>query len=153
MTEQHQIDFGSNIVVEYDRNWVNGTEVAPTGLRLTVNGQPRVVIDPENSAEIDSLAALIRLNGGGCRYQGMSIANVDRDFAALRAALRSMAGFPKLEEPTDPRVCVEDRRENIWRLLADGDWVCTSGPDIGEYLTWPKLVERGARVASQGVAS
>jgi hypothetical protein len=42
-------------------------------------------------------------------------------------------------EPTDPRARVTDRRENIWRLLADGDWVCTSGPDIGEYLVWSRL--------------
>lgn len=46
-------------------------------------------------------------------------------------------------EPTDVRARVTDRRENIWRLLADGEWVCTSGPDSGEYLTWSGLTERG----------
>jgi hypothetical protein len=52
-----------------------------------------------------------------------------------------------LEEPSDPKARVTDRRDNIWRLLADGDWVCTSGPDIGEYLAWDRLAtERGARV-------
>lgn len=48
-----------------------------------------------------------------------------------------------LDEPTDPKARVTDRRENIWRLLADGDWVCTSGPDVGEYIVWWQLAERG----------
>jgi len=51
---------------------------------------------------------------------------------------------PKPGEPTDPKAVVTDHRENTWRLLADGDWVCTYGPDSGEYLTWERLAtERG----------
>ena len=58
---------------------------------------------------------------------------------------------PEPDEPTDPKAHVTDRRDNIWRLLADGDWVCTSGPDIGEYLVWWQLAKRGGvEVLSEG---
>lgn len=28
-----------------------------------------------------------------------------------------------------------DNRDNVWRLLADGEWICVDGPDRGEYAT------------------
>lgn len=55
---------------------------------------------------------------------------------------------PKPDAPSDPAARVEDGRENIWRLLADGEWVCTSGPDIGEYVVWSALCGRGPLVVT-----
>lgn len=92
-----------------------------------------VVIDPEDDETLRKFAAW----------------TADGDYAEwrldwVREFLRSLVAPPKPDEPTDPAACVTDRRENIWRLLADGDWVCTSGPDVGEYLNWDQLAgDRG----------
>lgn len=73
-------------------------------------------------------------------------------FGGLIRQINAQTREPKPEEPTDPKACVADRRENIWRRLADGDWVCTSGPDVGEYLTWSQLTERGPLIIDGGAA-
>ena len=58
---------------------------------------------------------------------------------------------PKPDEPTDPKARVTDKRDNIWRLLADGDWVCVDGPDRGEYRAWSHLADSpGVRVLPEG---
>jgi hypothetical protein len=99
--------------------------------------RPVVVIDPESYEDAENVAialtaVLIDVPGGGCMRAD-----------TVQAAFRSLAAGAAPEEPTDPKARVTDRRENIWRLLADGDWVCTSGPDTGEYIVWGRLVERG----------
>lgn len=89
-----------------------------------------LVIDPDDREQVESLYPR----------------NWHRDSASIgwfQQHLRSLVGRPQPEEPTNPHTRVTDRRENIWRLLADGDWVCTSGPDIGEYVVWSQLLERG----------
>lgn len=97
-----------------------------------------VVIDPEDRDQIRNIEADMSRR---CGWLLSGELRVD----ALQATLREIAdpAPPKPPEPTDPHAIVTDRRENIWRLLADGDWVCTSGPDIGEYLVWQQLAERG----------
>lgn len=104
------------------------------------NRRPLVVIDPEDREQVERLEASVR------EANGWNMLHHDRRTNALQAALREFAN-PTPEEPTDPKARVTDRRENVWRLLADGDWVCTSGPDIGEYLVWWQLVERGPLTA------
>jgi hypothetical protein len=92
-------------------------------------------IDPESDGDRARLFSVLRDASG---FQ-----HTDEE---LRSALREFANPtpPKPEEPTDPKARVTDRRDNIWRQLADGDWVCTSGPDIGEYLNWDQLAgDRG----------
>jgi hypothetical protein len=99
----------------------------------TLAARPLVVIDPDDMAAVE-------------RLQDCYIAAENKGLSGLsmQAALREFANPQPPTEPTDPRARVEDRRENIWRLLADGDWVCTSGPDIGEYIAWSRLAaERG----------
>ena len=99
--------------------------------------RPLVVIDPENREQVERLRAAL----GYDHYYGTG--------GMLAASLREFAN-PPTPEPTDPKARVTDRRENIWRLLADGDWVCTSGPDIGEYLTWDRLAtDRGPLQVTQ----
>lgn len=97
--------------------------------------RPLVVIDPEDREQVERLLTSLL---------GMSFAaHACGSFTCLQTALREFAN-PTTPEPTDPRAHVTDRRENVWRLLADGDWICTSGPDVGEYLAWPRLAaERG----------
>ena len=106
--------------------------------------RPVVVIDPEGRAEIERLRdmtlRLLKEHVGDYEDDGFTPAELAN---AMQAAFRALAE-PSPTEPTDATTRVTDRRENIWRLLADGEWVCTSGPDIGEYLTWDKLAaERG----------
>ena len=60
----------------------------------------------------------------------------------LHAALREFVNSTP-PEPTNSKACVTDRRGGAWRLLADGDWVCVDGPDVGEYLNWHGLTKRG----------
>ena len=102
------------------------------------SGKPVVVIDFNDREQVERLAdALIHARQNhphGNAYPG----EVDH----MQAALREFAN-PTPSEPTDPKARVTDGRENVWRLLADGDWVCVDGPDIGEYLAWWQLAERG----------
>jgi hypothetical protein len=102
--------------------------------------RPLVVIDPEDAEAVERL-----LKSYHAQYPMDWPGDTDATHARnLAAALREFANPTPATEPTDPRARVEDRRENIWRLLADGDWVCTSGPDIGEYIAWARLAsERG----------
>ena len=73
--------------------WVNdlGSQEGrePHGLR------PLAVIDPESAEQVERLAALLRLNGGGARYAHMSAKGAREDFDALRAALRGLVAPPK----------------------------------------------------------
>ena len=103
--------------------------------RVTVV-RPLVVIDPEDREAVGRLVEVL------VHFEGPGPATfADR----IQLALREFADpTPPTPEPTDATARVTDRRDNIWRLLADGEWVCTSGPDIGEYLTWDRLAaERG----------
>ena len=107
---------------------------------MLVNPRSLVVIDPEDAKAVERLRDA--LPADWCLTEDAETR--DETFEAVHAALREFANPTPPTEPTDPTARVEDRRENIWRLLADGDWVCTSGPDIGEYLEWSRLAaERG----------
>lgn len=90
-----------------------------------------VVIDPEDVERVRGIRDLV------CALAGTDPSDFPAEWR-VRDALREFAN-PTPAEPTDPRARVTDRRENIWRLLADGEWVCTSGPDIGEYIAWARL--------------
>jgi hypothetical protein len=109
---------------------------AHAGATWTSNGDaaahPLVVIDPEDRMQVERFTYLFLSH----HWSGEGQTHTD----AGQAALREFAN-PTPTEPTDPKACVTDRRENIWRLLADGDWVCTSGPDIGEYIVWWQLAD------------
>jgi hypothetical protein len=99
-----------------------------------------VIIDPENDKHVNRLADAFC----SARWSHMPASDECDPLtrSSMREALRSLIAPP--EEPTDPKARVTDRRENIWRLLADGDWVCTSGPDVGEFIVWQRLAdERG----------
>lgn len=101
--------------------------------------RPLVMIDPEDREQVERLYA---------SWLDDNLAAPEREAQvnAMQAALREFANPtpPRPDEPTDPTARVTDRRENIWRQLADGDWVCTSGPDVGEYLNWDQLAgDRG----------
>lgn len=98
-----------------------------------------VVIDPEDREQVERLVETIRIEADKGDRRVIVGGYVD----AVQAALREFANPTPPTEPTDPKARVTDRRENVWRLLADGDWVCTSGPDVGEYLVWWQLAERG----------
>lgn len=93
------------------------------------------VIDAEDPAQVERLLSI---------YHGWKWENATQQpcINDMQAALREFA-TPTQVEPTDPTARVTDRRDSVWRLLADGDWVCTCGPDSGEYLPWAGLVERG----------
>lgn len=93
--------------------------------------RPLVVIDLEDREQVERLVGAIETTVGG-----KAGATAVRD---MQAALRAFVN----PQPSDPKARVIDRRDNYWRLLADGDWVCVDGPDIGEYIVWSQLVERG----------
>lgn len=121
---------GQRAVVTKRGNLVYGEESFAKPQSINGKGARRLlVIDPEDRESVERLA------GGEGRV----------NVWWLQERLREYANpTPKLAEPTDPAARVTDRRENIWRLLADGDWVCTSGPDVGEYIKWDRLAaERG----------
>lgn len=101
--------------------------------------RPLVVIDPEDWRQVDVLHHKIMLAcASDLRSPAVTVADV------RSGLLQYAADPPMLPPPADAAARVTDRRDNIWRLLADGDWVCTSGPDIGEYLAWDRLAsERG----------
>lgn len=95
-------------------------------LPLDAPARSLAVIDPENLAQVERLRDALWKGGLLDMWQ-------DR-----------LREFANTQEPTSPAARVTDFRDNIWRLLADGDWVCTSGPDVGEYLIWSQLAsERG----------
>jgi hypothetical protein len=102
-----------------------------------MSAHPVAVIDPDSPADQRRLLDILRNSGA---FRGVVSQDIALD--CIGDALREFAN-PTLSEPTNPTARVTDRRENIWRLLADGDWVCTSGPDSGEYLAWSGLTERG----------
>lgn len=105
--------------------------------------RPLIVIDPEDEAESEAIIQAFVASGV---WRVIPIGVEDTHAyrrQQVQAALLSLIAPPKPDEPTDPKARVTDRRENIWRLLADGDWVCTSGPDCGEYLEWRSLTGRG----------
>ena len=120
--------------------WVTRDTLKPLPFE---DARPLVVIDPEDREQARKLIAAVHHD----QYPTMNdLPPSPRNVDAMQAALREFANPtpPKPPEPTDPTARVTDRRDNIWRLLADGDWVCTSGPDCGEYLTWDRLAsERG----------
>lgn len=107
---------------------------------FVLEARPLVVIDPEDREQVERLASA---------YSDAHLLATGRERTlatpSLQAALREYADPtpPKPDEPTDPAAVVTDHRENTWRLLADGDWVCTYGPDHGEYLNWARLTDRG----------
>lgn len=115
------------------------------------NARPAVVIDPEQVMVDGTFAREFVTPMMLPRVVANIAAHLDEndDVPTWVAVLRALSAAlqqdpPKPDEPTDPTARVTDRRENIWRLLADGEWVCTSGPDIGEYLVWSRLAtERG----------
>lgn len=123
------------VALRLDEGWshVNGVNVDGDGIVTPV--RPLVVIDLPPGALagwptlINALELAKEKTGLGMVFGGL-IEQIKRQTEDVR-------------EPTDPKARVTDRRENIWRLLADGDWVCTSGPDVGEYLVWWQLAERG----------
>lgn len=107
-----------------------GSGSAP--LDRLINVRRMAVVDPEDDGNLNALRRALYKEG---------IAQFP--LTSLKAAIREFTA-PTPSEPTDPRARVSDRRDNIWRLLADGDWVCTSGPDCGEYLIWSRLAaDRG----------
>lgn len=115
----------------------NGVNVDGDGVIEVV--RPLVVIDPESEDDAEAIVrAFVKT---GCWRVIPS--DVEDSHAHRReqvaAALREFAA-PVPPEPTNPAARVTDRRDNTWRLLADGEWVCVDGPDIGEYLTWDRLV-------------
>jgi hypothetical protein len=114
------------------------------------DARPLVVIDPEDREQVERLMETLQ-KWGYFYQQTPTFFDPERDDSCLAAALREYADPTPPKEPTDPKARVTDRRENIWRMLADGDWVCTSGPDIGEYLVWWQLAERGP-LATEGVS-
>ena len=136
-------DYRPEVAVSGDRQWfVAGPRLGsqhgwPHG-RVEVI-RPLVVLDPEDPKHVEQLAdAILRLD----RHEGRPCYSNSCHVTLLADALRAIAAPPT--EPFDPKAAVTDYRENIWRLLADGDWVCTSGPDVGEYLDWTRLAaERG----------
>lgn len=92
-----------------------------------------VVIDPEDREQVERLINLWHAeqsHAGKAAHQRMGDAL--REFAT-----------PKPVEPTDPTARISDFRDNVWRLLADGKWICVDGPDIGEYIAWSQLTKRG----------
>lgn len=110
------------------------------GLRV----RPLAVIDSENREQVERLA---RASHDAIHRPGSFDSKDPLSRGVLtdlmQAALREFAS-PTPTEPSDPKARVSDRRDNIWRLLADGDWVCVCGPDIGEYIAWSRLAaERG----------
>jgi hypothetical protein len=128
------------VALRLAEGWSHANGVNVDGDGVVSVARPLVVIDPEDDEWAEALAAAVLTEAMGYRI----------DKAILVVGLtKGLAEFakptpPKPPEPTDPTARVTDRRENIWRLLADGDWVCTSGPDIGEYIVWSRLAdERG----------
>lgn len=105
--------------------------------RVAVNGysdvRPLVVIDPENGEAVERLASLLWPHYDSNRLAHLRKAEVTAD------ALREFANPTPPKPPADVTARITDRRDNIWRLLADGEWVCVDGPDHGEYLTWDEL--------------
>jgi hypothetical protein len=119
-----RVDYGNDsaFVDSLGCHWRNEDETS----------RPLVVIDPEDREQM-RLIAECAADGDAAEWR------VDM----WQRFFRSLAET-KVPEPTAPAAIVTDRRDNIWRWLADGDWVCTSGPDIGEYLAWDRLAsERG----------
>lgn len=108
---------------------------------INAEARPLVVIDPEDECVAEDLVKAF-VAGGVWRVIPADVDSHEYRRQQIQDVLRSLVR-DQPEEPTDPKARVEDRRDNVWRLLADGEWVCTSGPDIGEYLTWSGLVQRG----------
>lgn len=109
--------------------------------------RPLVVIDPEDREQVERLYDI--LSADSMNYEGALVnSRAILPRTSLQAALREFVNPtpPPLAEPTDPKARITDGRENVWRLLADGDWICVDGPDIGEYLAWWQLAERGPRL-------
>ena len=126
----------------------------PDGSTWTSNpspaARPLVVIDPQDREQVERLRDLWDDAHEDQQGHRPSHSGKCARGNCLQAALREFAN-PTPPEPTDPRAYVTDRRENVWRLLADGDWVCTSGPDIGEYIVWSRLVAERGPVEVEGV--
>lgn len=104
--------------------------------------RPLVVIDPEDRQQVERLGDAFCL----ARWDHLPGSNEcdPLTFSSMQAALREFANPTPPKPPQDVTARVTDRRDNIWRLLADGEWVCVDGPDSGEYIAWDRLAsERG----------
>lgn len=99
--------------------------------------KPVVVIDPQVPGSREPIQVWLRTSAENLRSRGFTAHARVLDGLADQIDPRA----PKPDEPTDPKVRVTDRRDNIWRLLADGDWVCVDGPDRGEYRSWSALAD------------
>jgi hypothetical protein len=124
----------------HEGGWATGTSKYIHSVHVA-EAHPLVVISPEDREQVERFLEIASRWADDVPYdEGPGDLNYT---TAMQAALREFA-HPKQSEPTDPKAQVTDCRENIWRLLADGEWVCTSGPDIGECLGWDRLAaERG----------
>lgn len=127
---------------EMSPRWGDGDDDECWFMPSQVSDHRRLVtIDPENRDDVDRFRQIASRLADEVPYDD----DAGSYTTAMQAAFREYA-TPPLAEPTDPATRITDQRDNIWRLLADGEWVCTSGPDIGEYLRWAHLAERGARL-------
>lgn len=118
----------------YHGNWISAEGGVLNTTTYPPEVRPLVVIDPQDLKVPIALGQRI----------GRLVAQPGDDISHLIDTVQGFFREVALDEPTDPKTRVTDRRDNIWRLLADGDWVCTSGPDTGEYITWSRLAaDRG----------
>jgi hypothetical protein len=101
----------------------------------------KVEIDYEDRGQVERLAALIRLNGGGRPYADLNAKTCATEADATAAALRMLAAPPK--EPTGLDARVRDRDGHYWALVAshmhDARWGCVSS--VAPVMKWADLLE------------
>lgn len=137
-------------IFNYTPTWVDDEPGLPTN--VTFNGRPVVLIDPEDPAAVERLAARIRLNGGGHPYATLSAEQCRTEVKALQAALRMYTTAPKPDEPQGLGAVVEDASGTKW-LRHDSVpirrcWLNTDDCDV-QYRAYDEIT--AVRVLSEGV--
>ena len=132
------------VAVTYRRRWVG--DVASIDVeRVSINGRPLVVIDPEDREQVERLARICH------DLDGVELDNPEPMTTrglAMRQALRSLIAPPKPPEPTGLGAVVEDEDGEAWvryaRQHSTAPWV--NGTTSVE---WEDIA--AVRILSEGV--
>jgi len=112
------------VAVTYRRRWVG--DVASIDVeRVSINGRPLVVIDPEDREQVERLARICH------DLDGVELDNPEPMTTrglAMRQALRSLIAPPKPPEPTGLGAVVEDEGGTRWTRVEPAAKAITRNP-------------------------